>query len=242
MLKSMTNSQVLSAGEMPELVTINGIPFWQASGRTFPVIAGAEDPPSDSQNDNDGKEEDDFDKDRALRTIKKQRDEVKAAREEARELKERLDALEADKRKRDDADKSETEKALARLEELTKAHADAAAKAEAAEAKLRQVQIDRAIEQAATKHGARNPAVVAKLLDRDALELDDSGVPTNAEDLVKELLKAESYLVGSDADDSGARRSGVPPTPRSSGQPRREDKVKENEEKLIATRQYNPIG
>jgi len=240
-IQSQTNSQVLMTGEMPVLVKINGIPYWQASGRTFPLVAGAEDPPSDAQNDSGG-DEDDFDKERALRTIKKQREETKAAREEARALKERLDALEADKRKREDADKSETEKALARLEELTKAQAEAADKAAAAEAKLKQVQVDRAIEQAAGKHGARNPAVIARLLDRDALEFDDAGVPSNAEDLVKALLKDEPYLVASDTDDGGNRRTGVPASPRSTGQPRREDRVKEAEEKLIATRQYNPIG
>lgn len=240
MVHSETNSQVLTAGETPVLVKINGIPFWQASGRTFPVVAGAEDPPgSDGQNENGG-DEDDFDKDRALRTIKKQREETKAAKDEAKALKERLDALEADKRKRDDADKSETEKALARLEELTKAHTEAVTKAETAQAKLRQIQIDRAIEQAASKHGARNPSVVAKLLDRDALELDDDGVPTNAEQLVKALLKDEPYLVGQEGSGNSGR-SGVPPSPRSNGQPGHDDRVKEAQTKLVATGDYQPL-
>ncbi len=243
MLNSPTNSQVLCAdGETPiRLVTINGIPFWQASGRTFPVVAGAEDPPADPDTETpppgDG---DDFDKDRALATIKKLRDQERAAKAEQKALKERLDALESADKKRQDADRSETEKAAARAEEALAKLAELEKKAQDAEGRLRQIQVDQAIERAATKHGARNPAVVAKLLDRDRLEIEDDGTVGNAEELVKKLLHDEPYLVGESNGD--ARHTGVPASPRSSGAPRREDKVKEAEEKLIATRQYNPIG
>jgi hypothetical protein len=58
----------------------------------------------------------------------------------------------------------------------------------------------------------------------------------NADKLVEALMKAKPYLAGKPA------AQPVPGTPRSNGQPGREDKVKEAEEKLIATRQYQPFG
>jgi len=226
-----------STGETPVLVTHNGIPYWQTSGRTFPVVAGGEDQPPNDGNDGDT-QDDDFDKDRALRTIKRQRENEKALRDEARALKERLDALEADKRKREDAERSETEKLAARAEEMSRAQSEAEAKAKAAEDRYRALLVDQEIERAAQKHGAVNPVAVTKLLDRDKLEYDEAGLPTNAERLVKKLLEDETYLVA--GGQSG--RPGVPSSPRSSGQPTRSDQVKEAEDKLIQTRQYQPFG
>jgi hypothetical protein len=235
-LHSQTNSQVLSTdGQVPiRLVTINGIPFWQASGRTFPVVAGAEDPPPDdahTEDDDSGDGEIDKDRFNALRA--KLRDEAKAARLEAKAAKAEAAALRAKEQERADADKSELEKAQLKLAAAEKAH-------EESQAKLRRTLITQAIERAATKHNARDAEVVAKLIDMDALEIDADGSPTNADQLVKDLLKDKSYLVASEEGNTG--RSGVPPTPRSSGAPKREDKVREAEEKLIATRQYQPIG
>lgn len=239
-----TNSQALNADgqDLFRMVNFTGIPFWKTSGRTFNIFAddptgsGDGETKSDASDDGADDDSDEFDKDRALATIRKQREREKAQATELKTLKADLAKLLAKDQERADADKSELEKAQLKLAAAEKAH-------EEAQAKLRKTLVVQAIERAATKHNARDAEVVAKLIDLDALELDDDGAPTNAEQLVKELLKEKTYLVASEeGNTNGNGRQGVPPTPRSSGSPKREDKVKENEEKLIATRQYTPIG
>lgn len=236
MLHFQTKGETPWDGEMPVLVYLNRIPFWQSrNGRTFPVVAGAEDPPPDDANNEDENESGEtFDKDRALATIRKQREREKTLATDLKTLRADLKKFEDKERERSDADKSELEKAHLKLAAAEKAH-------EESQAKLRRTLIAQAIERAAAKHNARDPEVVAKLIDYEALEVDDDGTPTNAEDLVKTLLKDKPYLVA-DVADQPTSRNGVPATPRSSGAPKREDKIKENEEKLVATQQYKPIG
>jgi chromosome segregation ATPase len=222
------------AGEMPVLVQINGIPFWQASGRTFPVVAGAEDPPpADGKKDDpppDPKtgegEGDDFDKDRALATIRKLREEQKTAKTQLKEL----EALKADQKKREDAEKSEAE----RLKEQI---AEAERKATEAQRKLTQTQNRIAIERAAAKAGAADPDDVFRLLSADDFETDDDGNVTNAEKLVEALLKNKPYLAG-----KSSGTTAVPGTPRSNGTSSQEDQVKKNREELRASGHYNPLG
>lgn len=220
-------------GETPVLVNVNNVPrYWRdANGRTFPLIAGAEDPPDDEHNEDDADAEA-FDKDRALETIRKQRARERARDAEFKATQRELAALKAREQERADADKSELEKTQARLAEREKAHAEA-------EAKLRRMQITTTIERAARKFNARNPEVVAKLIDGAALEFDASGEPTNAEKLVKDLLAAEKYLV---ADGRTESSTGVPSTPRSTNQPRgHDDLVREKRNALIATGDYQPL-
>jgi hypothetical protein len=227
----MTKSETLSSdGEMPiRLVTINGIPYWQSrTGRTFPQVAGAEDPPPDDPNtEEDDADTAEFDKDRALATIRKQREREKAKDAELKAARAEAAALKAKEQERADAEKSELEKAQARLAEREKAHAEA-------EAKLKRMQTSQAIERAARKHNARNPEVVAKLIAQESLEFNDAGEPTNAEDLVKALLKEEPYLVGTTS--SGG---GVPATPRSNGNaPGRDEQVAKLRDELRASGKY----
>lgn len=214
-----------------QLVTLNGVPSWQAqNGRTFPVVAGAEDPPpADANNDEDDADTEEFDKDRALATIRKQREREKTKDAELKAARAEAAALKAKEQERADADKSELEKTQARLAEREKAHAEA-------EAKLKRVQTSQAIERAARKHNARNPEVVARLIDQDALTFDDSGEPTNAEDLVKALLKTETYLVG-----TGSGSNGVPATPRGSGPAGHDEKVKTNTDILRGLPERQPL-
>jgi hypothetical protein len=214
--------------EMPVLVTIHGIPFWQASGRTFPVVAGAEDPPPAGANTEDppkpkegeGSGDDDFDKPRAMATIKQLRDREKAMRDQLKEL----DALKAKQKERDDAEKTEAERLKGQL-------AEAEQKRTETERQLQEVQRRRAIERAASKAGAQDADDVYRLIDQSKLEDDLS----NADKLVEALLKDKPYLKGKTTD-------GVPGTPRGNGNVNHSDRVKDAEEKLIATRQYTPIG
>lgn len=231
---SSTNRQVLSAdGEtLLRLVSINGVDCWQAStGRTFPQVAGAEDPPPAPKTEDppkskegDADDGDDFDKDRALATIKKLRDQEKASKAQLREL----ETLKAKQKERDDAEKSEADRLKEQIAELER-------KATVAEQQLTETRNRQAIERAAIKAGAAEADDVFQLLKSKDFELDDGGNITNADKLVTDLLKAKPYLVGK-------QTNGVPGTPRSNGQATRDAGVKEAEEKLIATRQYQPFG
>jgi hypothetical protein len=226
-----------SSGEMPELVTLNGIPVWQTSGRTFPVVAGAEDPPDGANNDGGtsehqtdqartGDDGDDFDKDRALATIRKLRETEKQHRAQQREL----EALRAEQKKREDAEKSEAERLQARIAELERERSDK-------ERELQETRNLSAVERAAAKAGAADPQDVHRLIDATHFEHDEKGNVTNADKLVSDLLKSKPYLAG-----KPQRSESVPSTPRSNGTPGREDKVKEAEDKLFATGRYTPIG
>lgn len=241
MLKSQTNSQVLSAdGEMPiRLVTIHGIPFWQASGRTFPLVAGAEDPPpGDGKNGDDkpppsgdlkggtgGDGDDAYDKDRALATIKKLRDGEKTLKAQLKEL----DDLKAKQKERDDAEKSEAEKLREQL-------ADAETKRTAAEQKLKETETRRSIERAAQKAGANDADDVFALLKASDFDLGDDGDVKNADKLVEALLKSKPYLKGKG--DGSPPAHGNSAGPRPAGSPGAEERTKETEQRLVNSGKY----
>lgn len=234
MLQSQTKGETPDGfGEMPLLVNINGIPLWQASGRTFPVVAGAEDPPpADAKTDDppkpqagEGSGDDDFDKPRAMATIKQLRDREKVMRDQLKEL----DALKAEQKKREDAEKSEAERLKDQLAEAERKHIDI-------QRELQETRNRQAIERAAVKAGAADPDDVFRLLDPAHFETDDTGALTNATKLVEDLLKAKSYLVG-----KSSGPSGVPATPRPNGTRTREGELKELQEELRQSGRYNPL-
>lgn len=235
---SSTNGQVpgVDCREAIRQVIVNGVPQWRdaASGRTFPQVAGGEDPPPDADTDKDKSRvnNDDppekWDEDRARRTIEKQREEAKALRAQLKEL----DALKAKDAQREREKLSETERLAAEKADLEKKLADN-------ETLLRTMRTEHAIERAATTLGARKPAIISRLIDREAIKYDDDGSPLNAEDLVKDLLKAEPYLAGGPTSGS----TGVPPSPRSNGGAiSRDDQVNKNVEELRASPHYQPLG
>jgi len=216
---SQTNSQVLSAdGEtLFRLVNINGIPCWQAqTGRTFPVIAGAEDPPPGDSKGDEGKgdppgkkpegsadgDDGDFDKDRALATIRKLRELEKTSKAERQEL----DALRKKVKESEDAQKSEAERLKEQLAEATR-------KADDTARELQETRNRQAIERAAVKAGAADPDDVFRLLDPSEFERDDEGKLTNADKLVETLLKAKPYLKGKEEGQTHARGNGAGPKP-----------------------------
>lgn len=128
----------------------------------------------------DGDDGDDFDKDRAMATIRKLRDEVKAAKADGRraaELEKRLKDLE-------DAEKSELEKAqerIATLESSTKATAD----------RLRAAHLLVALGN--PDHGIVNAEAAAKLI--EGVEYDDDGRPANLADVLPDFLEQNAFLV-----------------------------------------------
>jgi hypothetical protein len=205
-LKSETNSQVLSADEaMPiRLVTINRIPFWQASGRTFPVVAGAEDPPPGDAKDGEnpkppasddpkgGSADGEGDEATSIKTARSQPFKRSARRRKTAWLRSSRNS-ETLKAKLNESARTQRSRTPRRLQTRV---AELEASLTETQSTLKSLRVNSAIAEAARKHNARNPVGDrSRLLDQSKLELDDDGMPTNAEDLVKDLLKAEPYLV-----------------------------------------------
>lgn len=125
-----------------------------------------------------------FDKDRAMNTIKQQRDEAKALRAElkaAKEKAEKFDAAEAEK--------------LSEQEKLAKRAAEAEAKVADAENKLRQANLLVALSN--PEHGIVSAQAAARLL--DGVEYDDNGQPSNLKEILPGFLEANAFLKGEPA-------------------------------------------
>lgn len=96
-------------------------------------------------------------------------------------------------------------------EQRTQAEKDAAARATAeaerdqARQDLRNMKARTKIERAAQKAGAVDAEAVYALLDHNAIEYDDDGMPTNADALVDELLEERPFLKGGTAGTGGRK-------------------------------------
>lgn len=138
--------------------------------------------------------------DQALKALADVRKESASRRVEARELAE----LRTFKSEAETAKLSDIQKAQAALDTANK-------RATTLQARL----ATQAVQQAATKLGIIDPEVAATLVQAD-LELDDQGVPLNAESALRALLKVKPYLAspalvaGSPANPPrGAQHTGV---------------------------------
>jgi len=144
-------------------------------------------PPSSAQ-----EPEDDYDKPRALETIRKQRVELKDAKAKLA----RLEQLEAAEQQKREADLSESEKLRKQLADLQRQHDDA-------QAELRRGRLltaaTRAAEaaQLAFHPGALEDAL--RLGAFDDLDFDDAGKPKEMPEAVKRLAKERPYLLKSAA-------------------------------------------
>jgi hypothetical protein len=108
-----------------------------------------------------------------------------AARVKAKELDDLKQKLETDKL-------TETEKLTKQIADLQKAHDDAVKQAQT-------LKLNAAISSQAARLGFANPDLAAKLL--DASQIADDG--SNVESLLKDLLKSEPYLAGTQRASSG---------------------------------------
>lgn len=150
----------------------------------------------------DAEPADDFDKPRALETIRKQREEAKALRAQLKEL----ETLKAEKQQRDEAELSAAQKAEKRA-------ADLEAKYQAAQAQLKRATLKDDAAAAAQKHnltfaqGALADALALGLF--DGLEWEDDK-PKGMAQAIKELAAARPYLfvAASSAQDIGATAKG----------------------------------
>lgn len=137
---------------------------------------------------------DKLDPDRAWNTIKAQREAERTLKRERDQLKRRLDEI-------DGANKTESEKLAERLSALE--NENNALKTAQQTALIRD-----AVADAARQEGAVYPEDIFKLLDRDAIEVDDGKVK-NAAKLVQALKAARPALFGnSSADGNKGRQAG----------------------------------
>lgn len=218
------------ASEMPAYETLtNGRKAWLIDGRLIWAIAGGDGTDDDqkpgegdaSKDNGSGDDGDDFDKDRALATIRKLRE----AEREGKATKKQLDDALARLKAIEDKDKSETERAAAQAQEAT-------AKLTAAEQRAQDLAIRLAVERAARKLDFIDEDDAYRLIDRSAVEMDASGDPQNVEGLLKDLAKAKPHLVKSENGSNGTTRS-VPATGRANGtQPSRDEAVKNARQEL----------
>lgn len=137
------------------------------------------DPTPDPKVDEPKTPEDDFDKERALATIRKQRESEEAAIARAKEA-------EAELKKIQDAQLSEQERTKKEAEEAKQA-------AERATADLRDARITMGLTSAASGK-VKDPSIIRKLVDDSSVQVGDDGKVTNAAELVDALLKEHPYL------------------------------------------------
>ncbi len=96
------------------------------------------------------------------------------------------------------AEQAKKDAELSESERVKKQHADLQAKYESETAALISRIVNLQVQQLATKLGIIDPDAAVRLID-DEFEVDDEGNVSNAEDLLKALLKNKPYLAGTPA-------------------------------------------
>jgi hypothetical protein len=173
-----------------------------------------------------------FDAARAMTTIEALRAEIKGLKGTQKER----DDLATRLREIEDKDKSEAERASGKAAEAEK-------KLSETESRLRNMAIRVAVAESATAAGIapENVKAALRLLDADAIELDEDGEPKNVEAVLKGLVKEFPILAGEQANGATAKR-GVPPTPKPSGQqPTRDERVAQTQKELARSGRYAPL-
>jgi hypothetical protein len=162
---------------------------------TAPAVPASSDP------DGQAPEGEEFDKDRALATIRKLRENEKQAARERKELEQLRAARKAD----EEAKLSEQERLSKRVAEL-----------EAERAKEREQMRDRTtryeVRIAAQALNIVDPDAAVKLLNWDAIEYGDDGRPIDIEGALKALTEDKPYLVRQEPA-QGQRSAGNPTNP-----------------------------
>lgn len=217
---------------LPPVIYRNGVAGYVFGQRFIPRMAGAEDDPKadpDPKTADPKKDDEDFDKDRALATIRTLREKEKQGKATAREL----EAAQAKLRELEDRDKSEVERATAKATETEQ-------KLTAAQTKLRDMAIRVAVAETASAAGVapENVKAAIRLLDASALEFDDDGEPKNVEAALKALVKEYPMLAPATGGDGKTATKSTPATPKPAGTPNREDLVKKTEQELAGSGRY----
>lgn len=158
----------------------------------------ANDDDDEEENDDDDKG-DDFDKERALKTIKAQRESEKALRKQLAEIKVELKKFETKGMAEDELTKQERNELAAKNEQL--------------ESKYRKKSLRFTAQHEAAKLGFYAPDIAYRMIDVDDVEWDEDNEPSNVKPLLREVLKEYPNLKrtsrgdgGDDGDDLGQGR------------------------------------
>lgn len=130
-------------------------------------------------------EDEPFDRERALATIRK----LRAFEKQANDLQKRVGEFE---RREQEAEMAR----LSREEQLAKQLQQREAELEFERQQYRDRQNQYELQLEASKQGVVDPEAAAKLLNWGDLEYDDDGRPTNLADALSDLLERKSYLKG----------------------------------------------
>lgn len=132
----------------------------------------------------------------------------KNAREQADRQAKKLSAYEKAEQEAKDAQLSE-------IERIRKQHAELQAQHDTYTRQAQERIVRYEVERQAAKLGIIDPDAAARLLDRSELEVDDTGMPTNAEKLLEKLVKQKPYLVAQNAQQPAtpARVNAAPAVP-----------------------------
>jgi hypothetical protein len=131
--------------------------------------------------------ETEFDQERAMATIRKQRESEKALAQQLKETKATLAKLEAAEKKRQAAELSEVERLQAENQDL-------AGQLQALEAERETLILRSAVEREASRLGFHNPADAYGLADLSGVQVDDGEV-SGVDKALKALAKERPYLI-----------------------------------------------
>lgn len=131
-------------------------------------------------------QEEEFDRERALALIRKQREEVKNLKKSQRELMEALRSYQEEEAKQKEAQMSEVERLSSRLQELQEAYQNQVEK-------MTQYVLSTQVQSISAQMGAFDPELILALLPKEKVEWEE-GQPTNLKALIKEMIAAKPYL------------------------------------------------
>lgn len=143
--------------------------------------------------------------------LSRARSEAAKYRTELREAKAKLEAAEKAQKERDDAEKSELQKATERTTLLE-------AEVKERDERIQKLSLRHEVVLQASKLGIVDPDAAYKLLDKKDVEYED-GEPTNVEALLTKLLDEKPYLKGKAGPAGGKTPSPTTPSARSKDAP-----------------------
>jgi len=130
-------------------------------------------------------------------------EEARKLRSEARAMRDRLKFAESKAKEFDELKAKLDAEKLTETERWQKQATDLQSKYDSDTAALTERVVRYEVERIASKLGIIDPDAAAQLIDWDALEYDGDGTPSNADALLKDLLKNKPYLAGKTAQTAG---------------------------------------
>lgn len=134
--------------------------------------------------------------------------------EKAREMRQEMAALRKRNKEFEDAKRAADEANLSEVERLSKRVKELEESAQASQAEARTLRLRSAVEREAYKRQFADAADAYRLIDHDAIKLNDDGEPTNVGTILDNLAKSKPYLLVTQPTANGTPPYPVSPTPR----------------------------